>query len=172
MGIFGKPIHVVWSPGNPDHSIHKERNAFGGKLFSKAIQHEYILLYVAAPKFEADKTSLRFSVSNRHEKALGFGAAGIWLRTDNEERTSVSLATSTPVALSQKSWDPPMKNTNGGTVMVDEGRCADFEAEFGVMQESDRIGVAIEAKRIFARHFIFSIVFEFDLEKGQSKVKN
>jgi len=165
MGIFGKPIHIVWSAQNPNHSVHKKTNAIGGNFFSKAIHHENVLLYVSAPKFKAEKTCLRFSVSNRHEKALGFGGAGIWLRTDNEERTCLSLVASTPIAISQQSWNSPMKNTNGGTVMVDEGQGAEFEAEFGAIHNPDRIGVAIEAKRIFARHFIFSIVFEFDSEK-------
>lgn len=157
MGMFGKPLQVVWTADNPDHKVHKD-----SMIFSKSIHHEYLLLYVRAPKFEADKTTLFFSVSNRNEKALGFGVPGIALRTDNEERNCLNLAASTPVALSRRGGYAPTKDTNGKTVMVDAEEDAEFEAVFAAIPPPSRIGVAIEAKRILARNFLFVVVFEFD----------
>lgn len=100
-------------------------------------------------EFEAEATWAYVDVNNESQKALGFGAAGLGLVLKSGSHSAVLPC----VTLSEHGKDCTR-------VFVEAGRSLSFTACFDHVPKPERAELSIQANRIFATSFLFSIPFE------------
>jgi hypothetical protein len=143
-----RPETVCWSAEVEGHSSDKS---------GKQIIHGDIILDVATPRFDRDRTWVYLITSNTSRKALGFGAAGIVLTVTTGEKT---------VALPCKALELVEDNyRHHQNIMVNGGQLqSSFAAVFDPTPRPTRAEVVIQANRILAAPLLFSIPFDIPSE--------